>query len=151
MKIYFQKIDPSAKLPSYAYEGDVGMDIFSFKDVEIAPGTHEVISTGLKIAVPRGHGGFVCDKSGIATKNHITTIAGVIDPNYRGELKVALSNLGKEPYQVKKGEKIAQLVIKPVVASEILEVDELPACEEHTKIQRGGVRGERGFGSSGLV
>lgn len=142
MKIHFQKIDPSAKLPSYAYEGDAGMDIFSCQDVEIAPGTHEVISTGLKIAIPEGHGGFVWDKSGISVKNHITIIAGVIDSNYRGELKIALSNLGKKPYQVKKGEKIAQLIIKSVVAPEIMEVDELSNTDE---------RGDKGFGSSGLI
>jgi len=142
MKIYFQKIDPSAKLPSYAYEGDAGMDLFSCHDVEIKPDTREIIATGLKVAVPNGHAGFVWDKSGISIKNHVTTLAGVIDSNYRGELHVALTNLGRKIYKVKKGEKIAQLVIKPVLRAEIVEVE---------KIEENEVRGERGFGSSGLV
>ena len=142
MKIYFQKIDPSAKLPSYAYDGDAGMDLFSCEDLEIAPHSKALISTGLRVAVPKGHGGFVWDKSGIAVKNHIKTMAGVIDSNYRGELKVALANLGNEHYKIKKGEKIAQLIIKPVVNPEVIETEELPEDE---------TRGERGFGSSGLI
>ena len=103
MKIYFQKLNPSAKLPAYAYEGDDGMDLFSCEDLEIAPHSKALISTGLRVAVPKGHGGFVWDKSGIAVKNHIKTMAGVIDSNYRGELKVALTNLGSESYKIKKG------------------------------------------------
>lgn len=142
MKLYIQKLDPSATLPSYAYEGDAGMDIFSFQDVEIAPGGKALVSTGLKVAIPKNHAGFVWDKSGIAIKSYIKTMAGVIDSNYRGELKIALANLGSEPYIIKKGEKIAQLVVKPIVAPEVLEVDELPKNDE---------RGEKGFGSSGLV
>lgn len=142
MKIYFQKIDPSAKLPSYAYEGDAGMDLFSCEDLEIAPHSKALISTGLKVAVPKGHGGFVWDKSGIAVKNHIKTMAGVIDSNYRGELKVALTNLGSESYKIKKGEKIAQFIIKPVVNPEVVEIEVLPENE---------TRGEKGFGSSGLI
>jgi len=142
MEIYFQKLDPSAKLPAYAYEGDAGMDLFSFEDTQIMPGEKALVSTGLKIAIPKKHAGFVWDKSGIATKNHIKTMAGVIDSNYRGELKVALTNLGKEIYKIKKGEKIAQLVIKPVASPRVEEVQELP----HDKN-----RGEDGFGSSGLV
>lgn len=142
MKIYFQKLDPSAKLPSYAYRGDAGMDLFSFEDLEIVPGDKALVSTGLKIAVPAHHAGFVWDKSGIATKNHIKTMAGVIDSNYRGELKIALTNLGSEPYVIRKGEKIAQLIIKPVVAPEVIQVDELPRADE---------RGDKGFGSSGLA
>lgn len=142
MKIYFQKIYPLAKLPSYAYEGDAGMDLFSFEDINIASHSKALISTGLKVAIPRGYAGFVWDKSGIATKNHVKTMAGVIDSNYRGELKVALTNLGEEVYKIKKGEKIAQLIIKPVVSPEIEEVYELPNDD---------IRGDRGFGSSGLV
>ena len=142
MKIYFQKIDPSAKLPSYAYEGDAGMDLFSCEDLEIAPHSKALISTGLKVAVPKGHGGFVWDKSGIAVKNHIKTMAGVIDSNYRGELKVALTNLGSESYKIKKGEKIAQFIIKPVVNPEVVEIEVLPENE---------TRGEKGFGSSGFI
>lgn len=142
MKIFIQKINPSAKIPSYAYEGDAGMDLFSCEDNQIKPGEKGIISTGLKIAVPEGHAGFVWDKSGVATKNHIKTMAGVLDSNYRGELKVVLTNLGSETYTIEKGQKIAQLVIKPVVSPEIIEVDEM---DDDT------ARGEKGFGSSGIV
>lgn len=141
MKISVQKIDPSAKLPAYAYEGDAGMDLFSFENKILHPGDKIVVSTGIKIAIPAGFGGFVWDKSGIATKHHIKTMGGVIDSNYRGELKIALTNLGKESYNIKKGEKIAQLVIKPVAEAQIEETKEFNETE----------RGEEGFGSSGLV
>lgn len=140
MKIFVQKMDPSAKLPKYAYEGDAGMDLFSFENMEVKAGERCLVSTGIKIAVPTGYAGLVWDKSGIATKHHITTIAGVIDSNYRGELKVALTNLGKESYNIKKGEKIAQMLIQPIVSGEIKEVEKLEDTE----------RGESGFGSSGL-
>ena len=142
MKLQIQRIHPDAKLPSYAYEGDAGMDLYSVEDTTIAPGEKVLVATGLKLAVPSGYGGFVWDKSGIATKHHIKTMAGVLDSNYRGELKVALTNLGAEPYDVKIGEKVAQLVIKPVATPEIEEVDEIEAND---------VRGEKGFGSSGMV
>lgn len=142
MRVYFQKLDPSAKLPKYAYEGDAGMDLFACHDAEIKPGEHEVIATGLKIALPEGYAGFVWDKSGISIKNQVTTLAGVIDSNYRGELRVSLTNLSRKIYKIKNGEKIAQLIIKPVLQAEIVEVDNLPENK---------IRGEKGFGSSGLV
>ena len=140
MKIFIQKIDPSAKLPSYAYEGDAGMDLFSCQDCKIEPGEKVLVSTGWKVAVPQGHAGFIWDKSGIAAKHHIKTMAGVLDSNYRGELLVVLTNLGKKPYKISKGEKIAQLVIEPVVAVNIIEVEKLDET----------IRGEKGFGSSGM-
>lgn len=141
MKIFVQKIDSSAKLPQYAYAGDAGMDLFSFEDCEIKPKTHRVVSTGIKIALPEGYAGLVWDKSGIATQYHVTTIAGVIDSNYRGELKVALTNLGTQSHYIRKGEKIAQLIVQPVVSATLVEVEEFESS----------VRGEAGFGSSGLV
>lgn len=140
MKIFIQKIDSSAKLPLYAYEGDAGMDLFSCHNCEIKPGEKALISTGLKIAVPQGHAGFIWDKSGIATKHHIKTMAGVLDSNYRGELFVVLTNLGKKAYQINRGEKIAQLIIKPIVRADIIEVEKLDET----------IRGEKGFGSSGM-
>lgn len=145
LRLYFQKLDPSAKLPKYAYEGDAGMDLFSFEDADIYPGEKAVVSTGLKIAVPKGHGGFVWDKSGLAVKNHITTLAGVIDSNYRGELKVVLANLGKEKHVIKKGDKVAQIIVKPVEFVNIEEVEDIDTIDG-SKTDRG----ERGFGSSGV-
>ncbi|MBI2041713.1 MAG: dUTP diphosphatase [Candidatus Nealsonbacteria bacterium] len=138
--IRVQKMNPEAKLPSFAYEGDAGMDLFSCEDCKIEPLGKETIGTGLKIAVPAGFAGFVWDKSGLALNHSLTTLAGVLDSGYRGELKVILMNLGKEPYGVKKGQKIAQLVIKKIEKPEIIE-DNLDETE----------RGEKGFGSSGLI
>ncbi|MBI2450617.1 MAG: dUTP diphosphatase [Candidatus Nealsonbacteria bacterium] len=140
MEIRIQKIDPSAKVPVFAYEGDAGMDIFSCEDCKIEPFEKKAISTGLKIAVPAGFAGFIWDKSGLALNNSLKTMAGVLDSGYRGELKIILMNLGKEPYEVKKGQKVAQLIIKKIEKPEIIE-DVLDDTE----------RGERGFGSSGLT
>ena len=106
------------------------------------PGEKILVSTGIKVAIPEGFAGFVWDKSGIATKNHIKTMAGVIDSNYRGEIKIALTNLGKEPYKIKKGAKVAQVIISPVASVNITEVGDLEGDTE---------RGEKGFGSSGLI
>ncbi len=140
MKVKIQKLDPSAKLPSYAYDGDAGMDLFSVEDVTIAPGEKAAIRTGLKFAIPRGYAGFVWDKSGLAFKHHLKTMAGVLDCNYRGELLIVLTNLSRESYHVEKGSKIAQLVIKAVEAPEI----------EEGEINDETNRGQGGFGSSGM-
>ena len=137
--IKVQRINPDAKLPSFAYEGDAGMDVFSSEDCKIEPLEKKAIGTGLKIAVPQGYAGFVWDKSGLALNYSLKTMAGVLDPGYRGELKIVLMNLGKESYEVKKGQKIAQLIIKKVERPGIVESD-LDETE----------RGQKGFGSSGL-
>jgi len=121
MKLLVQKLDPSAKLPSYAYDGDAGMDLFALEEAEIHAGEKVAIRTGLKFAIPRGYAGFVWDKSSLPTKHHIKTMAGVIDSNYRGELLVILTNLSREMYKVEKGSKVAQLVIKPVANPKIEE------------------------------
>lgn len=141
MKLLVQKTEPSAVLPSYAYDGDAGMDLFSLEDTAIPPGEKVSVRTGLKFAIPRGFAGFVWDKSGIATKHHLKTMAGVIDSNYRGELLVVLTNLGKNYYLAEKGSKVAQLVIKPVSSAEIEEGEVNDITE----------RGEKGFGSSGVT
>ena len=139
IKLKVQKLDPASKLPSYAYDGDAGMDLFSLEETQIPAGEKIAIRTGLKFAIPRGYAGFVWDKSGLAAKHHLKTMAGVLDSNYRGEFFVVLTNLGKEIYKVEKGSKIAQLVIKPVANPEI----------EEGEIQDETDRGEGGFGSSG--
>ncbi|MDX1535453.1 MAG: dUTP diphosphatase [Candidatus Spechtbacterales bacterium] len=143
-KVYFQKIDPSAKLPSYAYEGDAGMDLFSSENKVINPSEKAVLSTGLKVALPSGFGGFVWDKSGLAVKNHITTLAGVVDSNYRGELKVVLANLGANPHVINKGDKIAQFVVKPVEEASIEEISDIEKLDSTPTS-----RGDKRFGSSG--
>lgn len=138
--IRVQKISPEAKLPSFAYEGDAGMDVFACEDCKIEPLERRAVGTGLKIAVPQGYAGFIWDKSGLAMNYSLTTLAGVLDSGYRGELKIILMNLGKESYEVKKSQKIAQLIIKKVEKPEIIEGD-LDETE----------RGQKGFGSSGLT
>jgi len=139
MKINVQKIDPAAKLPSYAYGGDAGMDLFSLEEVSIPAGEKAVLRTGLKFAIPKGYAGFVWDKSGLAAKYNLKTMAGVLDSNYRGELMIVLLNLGKTEYRAERGSKIAQLVIKSVESVDIEEA----VIEDKTE------RGEVGFGSSG--
>lgn len=139
MKLFVQKLDPSAKLPTYAYDGDAGMDLFSLEEVRIPAGEKVAVRTGLKLKIPKGYAGFVWDKSSISLKHHVTTMAGVIDSNYRGELFVILTNLGGKMYEAGRGSKIAQLVIKPIAVPEIEEAE----IGDETE------RGSGGFGSSG--
>jgi len=139
VKIRIQKIDPSAKLPSFAYDGDGGMDIFSCEECILSPGEIKAVGTDLKIAIPEGYAGFVWDKSGLALEG-LTTLAGVLDSGYRGEVKVVLLNVGRKPYHIKKHQKIAQLVIQKVERPEITE-----------EVLDDSERGERGFGSTGII
>ncbi len=128
-------------LPSYAKSGDAGLDIRASEDVTLDPGETGIVPTGLRFAIPDGHVGLVWDRSGLAAKNSITTMAGVIDSSYRGELRVVLKNLGKESFMIERGMRIAQMLIQPVANSiPISEVDELPDSE----------RKDEGFGSTGL-
>ena len=141
MKLRIQRLNLDAKIPISPYKGDAGMDVFSVEEVDIPAGEKIAVKTGLKLAIPEGYAGFVWDKSGLALKHHLKTMAGVIDSNYRGELMIVLTNLGKEPYHVEKGSKIAQLIITPVASPEIEE----GIVADDTE------RGTAGFGSSGTV
>ncbi|MBI2098376.1 MAG: dUTP diphosphatase [Candidatus Wildermuthbacteria bacterium] len=141
MKLRIQRLNLDAKIPISPYRGDAGMDVFSVEEVDIPAGEKIAVKTGLKLAIPEGYAGFVWDKSGLALKHHLKTMAGVIDSNYRGELMIVLTNLGKKPYHVEKGSKIAQLVITPVASPEIEE----GIVADDTE------RGTAGFGSSGTV
>ena len=143
MEIFIKVLRPDAVTPRYANEGDAGCDLVALEPCTLkAGGGRALVATGLAIAIPEGHGGFVLPRSGLAT-NHGVTLAnapGLIDPGYRGELRVALVNLDEErDYEVKKGDRIAQLVVVPLVASHFEVVEELPSA----------ARGEGGFGSSG--
>jgi dUTP pyrophosphatase len=138
--IKIKKLSEDAIIPSYAHPGDAGLDLFSCEDCIIKPDEKYLISTGLSIELPEGYVGLVWDKSGIASKKAITTMAGVIEYTYRGEYKILMINLSKEDYIVKKGDKIAQLLIQPIMTAEIQVVDELSETS----------RGEGGFGSTGL-
>lgn len=139
MNIQIKKLSSEAKLPTYANEYDAGMDLYAYETVTIQPHSRAVVPTGIAVAIPVGHVGLVWDKSGMATKYGLTTLAGVIDAGYRGEILIAVYNTSEQAYVAEAGKKIAQLLIQPVVCPTISEVDQLSNS----------ARGERGFGSSG--
>ena len=130
-------------LPAYATDGAAGMDAVAAEDVTLAPGARHAVATGLALAIPPGYEIQVRPRSGLALKHGITVpnTPGTIDSDYRGELKVILINHGPHPFEVRRGDRIAQLVLAPVTRATWLEVDEL---DETT-------RGEGGFGSTGGV
>ena len=140
MLIKFQKNLDDAIIPHYAHPGDAGMDIFSAEETIIKAGEIKSVRTGVKIELPEGFVALVWDKSGLALKNGIKTMAGVIDSGYRGEIGIVLANLSDQDYKIEKGQKIAQMLIQKVERMEIKEVKEL----SETK------RGADGFGSTGL-
>ena len=122
--VKFKKLNPDAIIPDYAHEGDAGMDLYSIQDDIIEPLTWKLIPTGLACELPKGTEGQVRSKSGIALKNGVFVLntPGTVDENYRGEIGVILYNLNtKAPYEIKKGQKIAQYVINQVEYVETLE------------------------------
>lgn len=140
MKIKIKRVHPKAKVPKYMYPGDSGMDLYSIHSVHLFPGIPALVSTGLQIEIPVGFEGQIRPKSGLAMLQiTVANTPGTIDSGYRGEVKVELLNFGLEVYTIPAEEKIAQLVICPVMYAEIEEVDELSFSP----------RGEGGFGSTG--
>lgn len=136
-----QRLRDDAVIPERAYEGDAGLDLSACERVEIGPGERVVVGTGLAVAIPEGHAGFVQPRSGLASRHGITIVntPGLVDSGYRGELRVVLLNTDRDQtFVVEPGMRIAQLVVMPVAEPDPIEVDELPATE----------RGVRGFGSS---
>lgn len=131
------------ELPGYATEGAAGMDVLAAEDVMLAPGARHAVATGLAFAIPPGFEIQVRPRSGLALKHGITVpnTPGTIDSDYRGELKVILINHGAETFAIRRGDRVAQLVLAPVTQASWLKVDEL----DHTE------RGEGGFGSTGGV
>jgi dUTP pyrophosphatase len=131
------------ELPAYATDGAAGMDVLAAEDVTLPPGGRHAVATGLAMAVPDGFELQVRPRSGLALKHGISlpNTPGTIDSDYRGELKVILINHGDRAFEVRRGDRIAQLVLAPVVRATWLKVDEL----DHT------ARGEGGFGSTGGV
>ncbi len=128
-------------LPSYATSGAAGMDVVSAEDVTLDPGARHPVATGLALAIPHGYEIQVRPRSGLALKHGITVpnTPGTIDSDYRGELKVIMINHGNEPFAISRGDRVAQLVLAPVVQAAWSEVEELDATE----------RGAGGFGSTG--
>jgi len=136
-----RRLRPCAVVPTRAYGGDAGLDLAACERVELAPGDRALVPTGLAVAIPEGHAGFVQPRSGLAAKHGISIVntPGLVDPGYRGELLVNLVNTDRrQTFVVEAGMRIAQLVVLPVPEIDLVEVDELPASE----------RGVRGFGSS---
>lgn len=130
-------------LPAYATDGAAGMDVLAAEDVTLAPGARHAVATGLALAIPAGYEIQVRPRSGLALKHGISVpnAPGTIDSDYRGELKVILINHGAEPFAIRRGDRVAQLVLAPVVRAGWLEVEELDET----------LRGEGGFGSTGGV
>jgi dUTP pyrophosphatase len=139
MVLRVKRIHPEAKLPVYGHPGDAGVDLFSVVDRELAPGEVFAVPTGIQVAVPAGYVGLVWDKSGISLKG-MHRLAGVVDSGYRGEVQVVMINLAAAPFSVRKGMKIAQMLVQPVAAVEVVESDSLDDT----------ARGQGGFGSTGL-
>ena len=142
MQLPIKRLDTGLPLPSYAHDGDAGLDLFSAADCTIPPGARTLIPTGIALAIPDGFAGFVQPRSGRALKDGLSfaNTPGLIDAHYRGEIKVIAVNLDAEtPIHVARGDKIAQLVIQRVERMELAEVDDLGDT----------TRGEGGFGSTG--
>ncbi len=139
MKLLVKKLFPDALVPLRAHEGDAGVDLFSYENRVLAPGERALISTGISVAVPDGFVFLIKDRSGLAAKHGLTTLAGVVDSGYRGEVKVVLLNTGSKPYSISKGDRIAQALVLPVPDFVVEEVDDLDSSS----------RGEGGFGSTG--
>lgn len=139
MELKVKRIHPEAKLPVYGHPGDAGLDLFSVADRALGPGEVFAVPTGIQVAVPAGHVGLVWDKSGISLQG-VHRLAGVVDSGYRGEVQVVMINFGPGTFAVKKGMKIAQMLVQPVAAVEVVESDSLDDT----------ARGQGGFGSTGL-
>lgn len=141
MKIRVKKLHPDAIVPAFAHPGDAGMDLYSIEDVVLRPGERRSVGTGISMAFPDGYVGLVWDKGGPSHKFGIKTLGGVVDAGYRGEYLIGLVNLSREDFVIKKGQKIAQLLIQKVERPDIAVVDELDETS----------RGTGGFGSTGGI
>jgi dUTP pyrophosphatase len=136
-----QLLHPDAQPPARTRPGDAGYDLRCVEAFSLAPGERRVVPTGVAIALPDGVAGLVVPRSGLAARHGLSVVngPGLIDPTYRGEVRVVLVNLGNEPYEGEAGDRVAQLLLVPYVAPATHVVDALPPSE----------RGADGFGSSG--
>jgi dUTP pyrophosphatase len=144
VELQVRRLHPDARLPSSAYPGDAGLDLSSIEDALLEPGERRSIGTGLAVAIPEGHAGYVQPRSGLAARHGIALVnsPGLVDAGYRGELRVVLLNTDRQQsFQIRAGDRIAQLVVIELPMVTVLEVDELPDSE----------RADRGFGSSSSV
>jgi dUTP pyrophosphatase len=141
-EVLIQRLDADLPLPAYAHAGDAGADLFAAEDVELAPGERATVPTGVAIALPDGFAAFIHPRSGLAAKLGVTIVnaPGTVDAGYRGEIKVTLINTDlRDTVRLRRGDRIAQIVIQRVERAVFVEVAELP----------GSARGTGGFGSTG--
>ena len=141
MHLSLLKLDKELPTPSRAHSDDAGLDMYARCPAVLAPGQRAVVATGVAVAIPPGHAGFVTPRSGLAARYGIGVVnaPGLIDAGYRGEIRVVLINHGEEPFEIARGDRIAQLVVVP---ASVLEVELVGHLEETE-------RGSGGFGSSG--
>lgn len=138
--IKIKRLAKDVELPSYSLKTDVGFDLRANETVSLHPYEQKTIRTGIALEIPEGHVGLIRDRAGIVTKMGIHTSAGTFDPGYRGEISVIVVNFGDEEVEIEKGMRVAQMIILPVVNVSFQEVKSLSSS----------VRGEKGFGSTGL-
>ena len=142
VRVLLQRLDAALPAPAYAHPGDAGADLLAREDVTLAPGARATVPTGVAIALPPGYAAFVHPRSGLAARHGLTVVnaPGTVDSGYRGEIAVTLLNTDLEhAVELRRGDRIAQLVVQRVERAEFVEVETLP----------GSVRGADGFGSSG--
>ena len=143
VKILVKKFDKNIKLPAYKTSGSSGMDLVAYikKKITINPGKTAMISTGIAVAIPKKYEIQIRPRSGLAAKNGISVLntPGTIDSDYRGEIKIILINLSQKSFMVKSGDRIAQMILCPVIKGRLKEVNYLPKT----------IRGKGGFGSTG--
>lgn len=142
LEIQVVRLDPDLPLPAYAHPGDAGADLLTTVDLVLAPGERSLVPTGVAIALPEGYVGLVHPRSGLAARHGLSIVntPGTVDAGYRGEVKVLLVNLDpREPIELRRGDRVAQLVVQRVERAAFVEVDRLPDS----------VRGDGGYGSTG--
>ena len=138
-RLNFKRLHPEARLPARGSAGAAGLDLCAVERVTIEPGGRAAVRTGLAVAIPRGFYGRVAPRSGLAVRHGLDVLAGVIDSDYRGEILCALVNLGREPFEVEPGARVAQLIVEAISTPE-------PAWAEDLEET---ARGAGGFGSTG--
>ncbi|MDO5501023.1 MAG: dUTP diphosphatase [Propionibacteriaceae bacterium] len=142
-EVLIRRLDAGLPLPAYAHPGDAGADLHCVEDVVLAPGERRLVGTGVAVALPEGYAGFVHPRSGLAARCGLTIVnaPGTVDAGYRGEIKVCLLNTDiAQSVELRRGDRIAQLIVQQVARVEFREVDELPVS----------IRGEGGHGSTGI-
>ena len=143
VKILVKKFDKDIKLPTYKTSGSSGMDLVAYikNKIAIDPGATAIIPTGIAVAIPKNYEMQIRPRSGLASKNSISVLntPGTIDSDYRGEIKIIIINLSKKSFVVKSGDRVAQMILCPVLKGKLKEVKNLPKT----------VRGQGGFGSTG--